>query len=210
MIDFYYSSEGISLPVPKFFRQSEKNLAKLQRRFAKTEKGSKKRQKILKSLQKTHFKIKSQRNAFLHKAANELLSKSDVIVLEDLNIKGMSRRPKPKKDEETGSYLPNGASRKSGLNKSIGDVGWYKFINILEYKSELLGKRVKKVPANYTSQICCKCDEIVKKALSERTHRCTNCGYVAPRDENSAIYIKRLGQKFLGIQSLEAPTIALA
>ena len=212
LIDFFYDSDGHSVVVPKFFRKSEKRLKRLQRRFSvllekrkKTKKDSKERksldkifQKQLKALQKVHSKIKNQRHHFLHHTANLVLSKKvDTVVVEDLNIQGMKRRPKPKKEGD--EFVPNGASAKSGLNKSISDVGWYSFLQILTYKAEAMGKSVLKVPPHYTSQDCSACGARIKKSLSNRTHSCTECGYVANRDHNAAINILRLGQQSLGL-----------
>ena len=134
-----------------------------------------------------------------------LLDKYDVIVHEDLNIAGMMRCPKPKGDED-GKYLPNGASAKAGLNKSIADASWGEFLRILQAKALERGKWMIAVPPHYTSQDCSQCDTRVKKALSERTHRCPECGFVAPRDYNSSIKILRLGLQSLGIHSLDAAT----
>jgi len=65
----------------------------------------------------------------------------------------MIRRPKPKQNEETGEYLPNGACAKAGLNKSIADAGWGRFFEFLHYKAMALCKQVIPVPPHYTSQI---------------------------------------------------------
>ena len=209
LIDFYYPTEGKPVPVPKYFRKREKNLKRLQTRLSKAKKRTPEYSKLLQALQKAHYKIKCQRNDFLHKEANQLLSSTDILVHENLNIRGMIRRPKKKQDEQSGEYLPNGAKRKSGLNKSIADVGWSKFLTILQYKADHLGKKLVGVPPHYTSQKCSDCGTIVKKSLSTRTHRCPSCGYTANRDKNAAQNILRLGLDSLGI-SLEAPTIALA
>jgi transposase len=123
------------------------------------------------------------------------LEKSDVVVHEKLNIKGMSRRPKPVPGDD-GAYLPNGASAKGGLNKSINDAGWYQFLLFLNYKAIEQGKLVIAVPAHYTSQKCSSCGQIVKKSLSVRTHKCS-CGFVANRDHNAALNILALGLKSL-------------
>ena len=58
--DFYYASDGSHIEVPKYLRKSEEKLKKLQRRFAKAEKRTKKWYKILKSLQKAHYKVRCQ------------------------------------------------------------------------------------------------------------------------------------------------------
>jgi putative transposase len=207
--DFYYDSDGNSIATPKYLRKSEKKLAKLQRRLAKAPKRTKKYLKILRAIRKCHYKIKCQRNDFLHKAANALLSKVDVIFFEKLKIKNMIRKPKAKKDPDSDGFLPNGASAKAGLNKSISDAGWGKILILLKYKAVLLGKQVIGVNPAYTSQICSGCDEIVKKSLSVRTHICPYCKLILNRDHNAAINILRLGLQSLGLFQ-EAPTIASA
>lgn len=196
LIDFFHTSDGDTVPVPKYLRKKEKQLKRLQRRLSKAEKRTPKRLKILHALQKCHYRIKCRRNDFLHKQANHLLSISDCICREDLSIQNMVRRPKPKPDGE-GGYLPNCASAKAGLNKSISDVGWFKFFEIMRYKAEVFGKNIIPVPPAYTSQECSKCHVIVKKSLSTRTHRCPECGYVAPRDLNAANNILRIGMDTL-------------
>ena len=213
LLDFYYASDGSHIPVPRYFRKNEKRLKRLQRKFQKLRdkyKGKEKPRKyykLLRAIQKVHYRIKCQREDFLHKQANRLLREFDVIIHEELNIKGMSRRPKPKQDEE-GKYLPNRASIKAGLNKSINDVGWYKFTQILKYKALAQGKFVIGVDPKNTSQICSSCGKTVVKTLCERTHNCPHCGLIIPRDYNSALYIKRLGLESLSKRfALEAPTI---
>jgi len=196
LIDFYYASDGSQISVPKYLRKKEKQLQRLYRRFSKAKKYSKRWYKLLSALQKCHYRIKCRRSDFLHKEADTLLENSDVVVHEDLKIKNMIRRPKPKQDEETGQYLPNNASAKAGLNKSIADAGWGKFLEIATYKAFVLGKKLLAVPPHYTSQQCSACGEIVKKSLSARTHRCP-CGFAANRDHNAALNILRIGMDTL-------------
>jgi putative transposase len=132
--DFLYDSDGFHVAAPRYLRKSLAKLARLQRRFSAAKKRSPKWYKLLKTIQKCHYKIRCQRNDFLHKLVNSLLEKSDVVVHENLNIKGMSRRPKPVAGDD-GTFLPNGASAKGGLNKSINDAGWYQFLLFLNYKA---------------------------------------------------------------------------
>lgn len=108
----------------------------------------------------------------------------------------MSRTPQPKQDEETGQYLPNGASQKAGLNKSIVDAGWSTFISLCEYKAACAGVvQVVKVDPYKTSQVCSGClHEGPHKDLSERVHTCENCGLVLDRDVNAAVNILAVAQ----------------
>lgn len=85
---------------------------------------------------------------------------SGVIVFEKLQPANMSKRPKPKQDEATGAYLPNGASAKAGLNKSIVDAGWGQFQQLCVSKAEWAGSRVLFVDPKYTSQMWSGCGAI--------------------------------------------------
>ncbi len=211
LIDFWYDSDGYSVPAPKYLRKSEKRLKRLQIKLsrARTKKDWFRFRKLKRFLNKCHYKVKCQRNDFLHKTVNNLLSKADLICFENLKIENMKHRPQPKQDKD-GNYLPNGAKAKSGLNKSISDAGWGKFLSILKYKALMQGKKVIPVNPAYTSQQCSGCGKIVKKALSVRTHKCSYCGLVLNRDHNAAINILRLGLQSQGIITHEAPTIAFA
>ncbi|MCP4339471.1 MAG: transposase, partial [Desulfobulbaceae bacterium] len=193
--DFIYTSDGVSVPVPKYLRAKEKQLKRLQRRLSKATKRSKKYYKILLAIQKCHYRIRCRRSDFLHKTANNLFATCDALFHEDLKIKNMIRKPKPKQDED-GTYIPNGASAKAGLNKSIADAGWGQFLCLLKYKAVETGKTLLAVPPHYTSQICSACGNMVKKSLSVRTHRC-GCGFVANRDHNAALNILRIGMDTL-------------
>ncbi len=193
---FVHTSGGDSFPAHKYLRRLEEKLQRLQRRLSNATRRTPQYRKFLRALRKCHHRIKCQRNDFLHKLANGLLPRYDLLFIEDLKVANMSRRPKPKQDEETGKYLPNNASAKAGLNKSILDAGWGRFFQILRYKAEALCKSVVAVSPRYTSQACSACGQIVKKPLSTRTHRCS-CGFVADRDFNAALNISRLGLESL-------------
>lgn len=197
LIHFYYGSDGSKVEAPKFLRKKEKSLKKLQRRFSKAKKRSERWYKLKRALQKLHWRIRNQRLDFFHKTVNNLLKRADGFFLEGLTIKNMVRRPKPKQGEN-GEYLKNGASFKSGLNKSINDAGWYRFYQTLEYKAESLGKLVHRVNPAYTSQKCSNCSSTIKKSLSTRTHVCKNCGAILDRDFNASRNILRLGLQSLG------------
>src|SRR5947209_906815 len=130
----------------------------------------------------------------------------EVLVFEDIKPANLSKRAKPKQDAETGPYLPNGASAKSGLNKSIQDAGWSQFITMCEYKAGYAGVSVVRVDPKYTSQVCSGCGTVRKKELSERWHSC-DCGTELDRDHNAALNILRLGSSQQGAISVEAPCL---
>ncbi|EFH88328.1 transposase IS605 OrfB [Ktedonobacter racemifer DSM 44963] len=136
--------------------------------------------------------MRNQRNDDLHQWSCRLVNTYETIVFEDIAPAHLSRRAKPKQDAETGHYLPNGGSAKSGLNKSIRDAGWSQFIAFCEYKAANAGTvQVVKFDPKYTSQVCSGCGAVVKKTLSERWHSC-ECGTELDRDHNAALNIKAL------------------
>ena len=122
------------------------------------------------------------------------------IVFEKLQPANLSKRPEPKQDEEPGHYLPNGASAKAGLNKSILDAGWGQFQQICKHKAACADSRIVFVSPTYTSQMCSGCGAIDQKELEERWHTCS-CGCSLDRDHNAAINILRLGLQALEKES---------
>src|SRR5258707_2321780 len=144
-----------------------------------------------------HIRTKSR--FFPQKQARNFARGYSLIFLKDPKPANMSRRPKPKQDETTGQYLPNGASAKAGLNKSIHDAGWGQFVRICEGKDESAGARVLKVNSKNTSQRCSQCGVMVPKDLEERWHSCPSCGAELDRDHNSALDVLRLGLQALAL-----------
>ena len=177
---------------PRIYRKTEKKLAKAQRSLAKKKRRSHRRARAVKRLARLHRKARNQRQDFLHKASRSLVDTFDTLVFEELAPSNLSRRPKPKQDEN-GKYLPNGAAAKGGLNKSVADAGWSEFVGMCTYKAAYAGRTVLQVNPKYTSQVCSGCGTVRKKALDERWHSC-ECGTELDRDHNAAINIKRLGR----------------
>ena len=205
---FLADSEGDFQAVPQFFRQAEEKLARLQQKASAARKAlaaiasrreppallasGRARKLLYRHVAKLHQKIARQRRQFQFETAQYVLKKADVVFVEDLSINNMSRRAKPKQDE-AGNFIPNGQSRKSGLNKSIADVGWGGFVDILVVKAERAGQRVIKVNPKGTSQHCSNCLNHVPKELSDRWHSCSHCGTELDRDTNAAVLIKKVG-----------------
>ncbi|HEX6778092.1 MAG TPA: transposase [Ktedonobacterales bacterium] len=193
LTSFLALADGAFIENPRHYRKTEKALKHAQRRVSRRKKGSNRRCKAVRLLARKHQKVARARRDFHHKTALCLVRQYDAIYHEAIQAKNLSARPLPKPDGK-GGYLPNGASQKAGLNKSIHDAGWSQFLTILACKAAYAGKRVEAVPPAYTSQDCSGCGERVPKSLSVRTHICPSCGLVLDRDTNAALNILWAGQ----------------
>jgi putative transposase len=193
-------SNGEFIESPRSYRNAEKKLKKLQEALSRKQRFSSRRKKAVQAVARAHRKVRNQRRDFAHKASRKLVNQYQVVVLEDLQTKNLIRRPKPKQDEETGQYLPNGAAAKGGLNKSISDAGWGIFTDMLSVKAAWAGRTVMFVDPKYTSQICPGCGNVRKKTLEERWHSC-ECSCELDRDTASAKVILDTGHKQLGAGS---------
>jgi putative transposase len=195
---FLTCDDGTYIEIPRFLRQASDRLARLQRTKSKLSKGHKDQPKLHRAIAKLHQKIARQRQNFHLVTAYWLFSSSDVVFIEDLKLKNLIRRNKPKPDGQ-GGFLPNRQSQSSGMNKSWLDAGHSSFLQILEWVAWKLGKRVIKVNPWGTSQHCYSCLNKVSKSLSDRWHSCS-CGASLNRDENSGKLLKLLG---LGLASIQ-------
>jgi putative transposase len=151
---------------PKFLRESERKLRKKQRSVSRKKKGSARRRKAVRELALEHEHIANQRRNNAHKVSRELVNRYGLIAFEKLNVQGMVKN--------------------HHLAKSIVDAAWSQLVQYTTYKAEEAGRRVVLVDPKNTSQLCSSYGEMVPKNLSERTHRCEHCGYVADRDVNAA------------------------
>ena len=174
------------------YREHEADLKRLQKIISGKKKGSNKYNRILNKIRKLHTKISNIRKDIHHNLTHELvnLENIDTFVLEDLNVKGMSKKAKPKQSEN-GGYLPNGKKRKSGLNKSLLDVGLHSIKEKLIYKAKNLGKNVVLVDPKYTSQKCNNCGHTSKEnRKTQKSFICIACGHTENADLNASKNIK--------------------
>ena len=169
---FLTTSDGEFIGNPKFLRHEEKRLRRKQRQLARCKKNSHRRKKVVKELGKQHEHIANKRRDFAFKVVKKLIIGYDVIVIEDLTITNMVKN--------------------HHLAKSINDVAWGMFFDILLGKAEEAGREVIKVNPKNTSQVCSSCGSTVKKDLSIRWHNCPECGLFLHRDINAAINILQL------------------
>jgi len=185
-------SSGEMIEHPRYYRKAQKVLVKRQQSLDRKKQGSHRRKKAGKALAQAHRKIARQRRDAHHKASKKLVDRYQVIVFEEIQIANLTKKPKPKQDEN-GNYLPNGASAKGGLNKSILDAGWGMFVSMCTCKAASAGRTLIQVSPRFTSQICSNCGTVKKKDLSERWHTC-ECGCELDRDVNAAINILARGK----------------
>jgi putative transposase len=115
----------------------------------------------------------------------------DVIAHERLSIAHMVRAPRPKPDPDMpGSFLPNGAAAKAGLNKTIHDVGWGVFLGILAHKAESAGRVLIPVDPRNTSRTCPECGHMCgENRLTQDKFACTQCGHTANADHIGALNV---------------------
>jgi putative transposase len=198
-------SNGEMIEHPRYYRKAQKMLEQRQQALSHKKRGSHRREKARKLVAKAHRKIARQRRDFHHKAAKKLVQRYQVIVFEDIQISHLTRKPKPKRDENR-KYLPNGAAAKGGLNKSMLDAGWGIFVSICTVKAAWAGRTIITVNPKFTSQVCSQCGQVKKKDLSERWHSC-DCGAELDRDVNAAINILERGRRQRGATSVEAPRL---
>jgi putative transposase len=178
--NFCTDSDGLVAEHPKNVKKAEKLLAKQQQKLSRKKKRSRNYRRQKRRVALVHEKMGLRRNDFLHKLSRYYVDRYDLIAVEDLNIKGLIEI--------------NGSS----MRKLMLDAGWGKFVNFVGYKAESAGKRMVQVDPKGTTQECSVCGEMVRKTLSERTHRCPFCGAVMPRDYNSARNVKFSALKMVG------------
>jgi putative transposase len=171
------TSDGGFVDNPRWYRAGQKDLRRVQRSVSRKQKGGRNRRKTVLQLQRHHERVKNRRKDFLNKVAHRLISRYDLIALEDLRIKNMVRN--------------------KHLSKRILDAGWAYLAQRLEGKAESAGRRVEFVPAAYTSKTCSACGAVFENlTLSDRWVSCV-CGLSLDRDHNAAKNIlcrSRLGQ----------------
>jgi len=134
-----------------------------------------------------------------HKASCDLANNPNykLFVFEALKVKNMTKKAKPKQDE-SGRWLRNGATAKSGLNKAILASTWGKTKTFLEYKARRQGKLVIEVPAHYSSQECASCGYIHQdNRTSQSGFICLRCANFDNADYNAAKVIAVRGVKRL-------------
>ena len=173
-------SNGNKYKNHKYLTKSQNKLAKEQRKLSHMVKGSNNRNKQRIKVARLHKKIENQRNDYLHKLSRHIIDENQIICIEDLKVKNMTRSNK--------------------LARSINDASWTKFVSMLIYKANWYGNVIVKVPTNYPSSQLCSCcnyQNPLTKDLRVRKWTCPQCGSVHDRDKNTKKNILRKGIEIL-------------
>lgn len=185
-------STGEIVTAPAEYKRQMKRLRRASRRMARKQKGSANRAKQKRRVAQLHERISAVRRDFLHKLTHRLTCENQALAVEDLNVKGMMAKPAPKPDpERPGAFLPNGASRKRGLARSLVSVSLGEFFRQLEYKCAWRGVALLKVgrwePSSKRCSCCGEINELL--TLADRRWQCPACGAELHRDINAAVNI---------------------
>ena len=183
--DFAVTSDGQVIENFHFKKNEESRLKRLQRQISKKIVGSKNREKARLRFAKLNEKIRNRKLNFLHDVTNHLIDENQVIVMEDLNVKGMVRNHK--------------------LAESISEVNWGEFRRILTYKAAWHGRQLVFIDRFYpSSKRCNHCGYIYKElTLKDRQWVCPECGSLIDRDYNAALNILEEGERIIGLSSPE-------
>ncbi|NEP51762.1 MAG: IS200/IS605 family element transposase accessory protein TnpB [Moorea sp. SIO3C2] len=190
----------------KSFRRRERRLKLRQKAASRKRKGSKNRRKSYSKVASLHERIANNRDAYHWDVANQLVDGADALVFEDLNIKAMKSRCKPRPNKN-GGYDHNGQSAKRGLNRSISNAAWGELVKKIEVVAAKSGIPVVKINPKHTSQKCPKCHYVSKSNRKKEKFVCTNCGHHNDADINGAINIKLKGLKKLVIDPTQLPPV---
>jgi len=196
--DFAVLSNGQTFANPKYLEKEEKRLAVLQRRFARKQKGSNRRERARRAVAKQYEVVRNKRTNFLHQVTSRIVRENQTIIIEDLNVDGM---------------LKNHC-----LAKHISSASWSEFFRQLEYKCEWQGKNLIRIGRFEPSSKLCTCGyKNDALTLSDRSWTCPKCGTTHDRDLLAAQNIKRFGlqhQNLIGIPPavigagrVESPTV---
>jgi putative transposase len=206
---------GFSPQEARALRRHEKKARRLNKALARKRREARREQqrcgsnyrKRKQQLGERHALKANVRKNVAHRISKRLAEEPQtrIVVAEQLNIKGMVRKPKAKRDEATGRWERNGARAKAGLNKSILNVGWGSILDKLAYKLEERDKLLVRLDPKYSSQQCEKCGHVAtENRKTQAEFVCVACGHEANADTNAA---KVLKSRFL--EQLRAGTFAL-
>jgi putative transposase len=175
-------STGHRLRVPGLTWREQARLRRLERKLARAKRGSARRKKVRLAIARLRSRETDRRKDWAEKTTTDVVRRFDVIKVEDLRVRNMTRSAKGTR-EKPGRKV----RQKAGLNRGILRSGWGLLVRRLEQKAP---GRVLKVNAAFTSQRCSACGHVdAKSRKSQARFVCTACGFACHADVNAAINI---------------------
>lgn len=177
--DLVIDSNGNKYSNPKYQVKAEKKIKHLQRLYSKKTKGSKNQEKARLKLAIAHEKLSNKRKDNLHKITTKLIKENDIICIENLNVKGMTKN--------------------HHSAKVIQDASFGTLVSMLKYKAAWHNRQIIEVGRFYPSSKVCSscCHRMQYMGLEVRKWTCPNCHTTHDRDINAAINIKNEGLRIL-------------
>ncbi|TXK41483.1 RNA-guided endonuclease TnpB family protein [Nonomuraea sp. C10] len=172
-------STGEMLDAPGLRKAEKARLLRLLRKLARAERGSNGRGKVKAAIARLKARESDRRKDWVEKVSTDLARRFDVIAVEDLKIRAMTR-------SAGGTVEAPGRNvrAKAGLNRGILAAGWGALVERLGHKA---AGRVLKIGPAYTSQRCSACGIVDREAReSQARYRCRSCGYAGNADVNAA------------------------
>lgn len=180
------TSDGLTIPRPKFLDKKLRKIKLLQRKLRNKKLGSNKWKKLNNRIALLHEAVANKRKDYHFKLSHSLTKDIGMVFVEDINFVSWSK----------------GMFSKQSLDMGIGQ-----FITILKYVCFRTDTYFEKVDKNHTSQICSNCGTHTgKKELNERIHSCPECGYENDRDIVAAEVIRNRGLETLNT-AVGAPVV---
>jgi putative transposase len=178
-------STGETVPNPRHLEIAQRELRRLQRQASRRV-GPDKRTRRQPSarwrgtrarIARLHTAVTNARRDGLHKLTTRLVRTHGAVVIEDLNVAGMTRNRR--------------------LARHIAGVGMAELRRQIEYKARWSGVHVHIADRWYPSSKTCSACGVVKTklCLSERVYRCESCGLALDRDLNAAHNLAALARR---------------
>jgi putative transposase len=182
-------STGEKVPNPRHYKQALRKLRRASRSYARTRPGSNRRKRRAGRLARIHARVADQRRDGLHKLTTRLAREFGTVVVEDLNVAGMTRSARG-----TAGDPGKNVRAKAGLNRGVLDVAPGELRRQLDYKTAWNGGTLVTADRFFpSSKTCSACGwRNPSLPLRKRTFTCGECGLVMDRDENAAVNLRQL------------------
>lgn len=179
-------SDGQHFSGVKTIKENRRELARLQRAFSRSKKGSARRRKKAGRIAAMHAYIANKRADRAHFVSSRIVKKHGQIRMEDLRLINMMA--------SAAGTLENpgkNVAQKRGLNRHLADQGLRQFRTFVEYKLAWSGGGFAAVNPRHTSQKCHSCGHIDRaNRPSQARFACVLCGHRDHADINAAKNIR--------------------